>query len=56
MFKAITAREAQAILRRKGMCYGDDGTTFYAYDTESDEVYEYDSRKDRDASVRRVNA
>lgn len=53
MFKAITAKEAEKILKRQGMGYGQDGTTFYAYDDEYDAVYAYDSKRERDEAVKR---
>lgn len=53
MFKAITAKEAERILKRKGLCYGQDGVTFYAYWEEHDEVFEYDTKRERDAAVKR---
>ena len=39
-----------------GLDYGDDGTTFYATDDEETEVYEFDTRKERDEWIEIVNA
>lgn len=54
--KKVTAREAEKIMDRLGLCYGDDGVTFYAYDEENDEVYEFYSKRDRDEFVEKHEA
>ena len=59
IYKKVTAKEAEKIMDRLGLCYGDDGMTFYVYahtfgkdykgeDWEDEGVYEFDSRKERD--------
>ena len=45
-FKKISAAEAKKILKDRA---GDDGTTFYAIDEKTNEVYEFDSKKERDS-------
>lgn len=46
--KKITAKEAYKIMDMLGLCYGDDGRTYYATDEDETEVYEFDSKKERD--------
>lgn len=53
--KKITAREAEKIMDRLGLCYGNDGRTFYATDDEESEVWEFDSKKERDEWLAEVN-
>jgi hypothetical protein len=47
----LRADEALKIVRRKGLDTGDDGVTFYAYDEKNDEVYTFDTKRERDAFV-----
>ena len=51
--KAITAREAERLMDELGLDYGMDGTTYYAVNEERTEVYDFDSRKERDEFVKR---
>jgi hypothetical protein len=51
--KKITAKEAEKIMAELGLCFGDDGRTFYATNEEHTEVWEFDSKKERDAFVNR---
>lgn len=47
--KKITAKEAYKIMDRLGLDHsGDDGITFYAYDEENDEVYDFYSKQERE--------
>ena len=36
--KAITAKQASKLMEKLGLCFGDDGRTFYATDEEETEV------------------
>ena len=40
--KAITAKQACKLMEKLGLCFGDDGRTFYATDEEWSEAYEED--------------
>lgn len=52
-FKAITAKEAEKITLRNGMCWTADGSkTFYLTDEDETEVWEYSSKTERDRAVR----
>ena len=53
--KSITARYAEKLLQKLGHDYGNDGRTFYATNEEEDEVWEFDSKKERDEFVNRAN-
>lgn len=53
--KSITAKYAEKLLQELGHDYGNDGRTFYATNEEEDEVWEFDSKKERDEFVNRVN-
>ncbi len=53
MLKAVNVKEAKKITERLGLCSGEDGRTYYAWDDEADEIYEFDSKRDRDAFLRR---
>ena len=46
--KAITAKEARKINERLGLEWDDEQRTFWAYDEESYEIYDFDSKKERD--------
>ena len=46
--KAITAKQAYKLMTELGLCFGDDGRTFYATDEEETEVWEFDSKRERD--------
>lgn len=45
--KKITSKQAEKIMDRLGLCYGDDGRTFYLTNEEETEVWEFDSLKER---------
>lgn len=48
--KKITAKEAEKIMDRLGLCYGDDGTTFYVYEkcaSGKEQVYDFYSIRER---------
>ena len=51
--KAITAKQAYKLMTELGLCFGDDGRTFYATDKEETEVWEFDSKRERDEFVNR---
>lgn len=52
--KAITRKQAQKIGERSGYPITEnDGRTFYATDEKESEVWEYDSKKERDEAVER---
>ena len=50
---AITAKQAEKLTRKLGLCFGGDGRTYYATNDEESEIWEFDSKKDRDAAVER---
>lgn len=46
---AITAKQARELCDKLGLCFPEgDGKTFFATNKERTEVYEYESKKDRD--------
>jgi hypothetical protein len=51
----VSAKEAQAIARRKNLCLDEDGTSFYAYSFTFDELYSFDSAKERNDFVKHLN-
>ncbi len=51
--KKITAREAVKIAKNLGACVDGDGTTFYATNGDESELYEFDTRKERDEFVKK---
>ena len=55
--KAITAKQAKKITERTGMCLSGelDGRTFYGTNIEETDVWEFDSKRERDAWVERNN-
>lgn len=57
MFKAITAKEARKICEELGLstCDNDGHKTFWAWDYDAGEIYDFDSRQERDDFVRFVN-
>lgn len=52
--RAITAKQAIRIMKKLGLCYGEDGRTFYATNADESEVWEYDTKKERDEAVKRM--
>lgn len=55
MYRAITSKEAVKIMKRLNLCYGQDGVTFYATNQEESEVWEFDTKKERDEWVLKCN-
>ena len=54
MMKAISAREAKRIGEMTGFPISEgDGRTYYATDEYEDEVWEFDTKKERDEFVKR---
>ena len=51
--KAITAKHAYKLMTKLGLDSGDDGRTFYATNEEESEVWEFDSKAERDEFVNR---
>lgn len=49
---AITAKEAHKLAELLGLCISDDGLTFYATNEGRTELWEFDTKKERDASVK----
>ena len=49
--KAITAKYAYELIEKLGLCTGDDGRTFYATNEEETEVWEFDTKKERDEFI-----
>ena len=50
---AITAKEAYKLAKELGICISEDGTTFYATNKARTELWEFDTKKERDTAVRR---
>ncbi len=50
--KTVTAKEAKNINERLGLSWEDGQTTFWAYDEESDEIYDFDTKAERDKFVK----
>jgi len=48
---AITAKQAEKLTRKLGLCFGQDGRTYYATNEEETEIWEFDTKKARDAAV-----
>lgn len=48
--KKVNYKEAKIITERLGLCFGgaNDGRTFYAYDEDDDEIYEFNTLTERD--------
>ena len=44
----LTAKEAKALTRKLGLCWGDEQRTYYATNEERTEIWEYTSKADRD--------
>ena len=51
--KAITAKKAEKLSDELGLCFSGnlDGRTYYATNEEESEIWEFDSKKERDAFV-----
>lgn len=52
--KAITAKYAYELTEKLGLCSGDDDRTFYATNEEETEIWEFDSKKERDDFVKKM--
>lgn len=55
MVKKISAKYAEKLQDKLGIGYGYDGVTFYATNEEETEVWDFDSKKERDEWVEKVN-
>lgn len=51
----ITAKEAYKLMDELGLGYGMDGRTYYATNEEHTEVWEFDTKRERDEFIRRHN-
>ncbi len=51
--KKITAKEAYKLAEELGLSICDDGRTFYATNEERTEIWEFDSKKERNKFVNR---
>ena len=51
--KKISAVDAYKIAKMKGVDLDGDGFTFYAYDENTNEIFSFDSKKERDDFIRR---
>ena len=49
----LTAKQAYKLAEKLGICISDDGTTFYATNEERTELWEFDSKKERDMFLSR---
>lgn len=57
MIKAISAKEGYRVLKARGLDANDDcQRTFFAIDDEAQEIYEFDTKIERDNFVRRHEA
>jgi hypothetical protein len=48
---AITAKEAYKLAGTLGVCISEDGTTFYATNETKTEIWEFDTKRERDVFV-----
>ena len=48
---AITAKQAYKLAEELGISISDDGTTFYATNKKRSELWEFETKKERDAFV-----
>jgi hypothetical protein len=53
--KKVSAKEAYKILKRVGLDASGDGITFFAYDEKNDEIYSFDTKRERDEFIERAN-
>lgn len=53
--RKLTAKEAKKLLRELGLGYmgADDGRSFYATNEDETEVWEFDTKRERDAFIAR---
>lgn len=52
---ALTYKEAKKLTEELGLCWGDDKRTFYATNEDRTEIWEYDSKAERDRAIK-INA
>ena len=50
---ALTAKEAYKLAQELGVSISDDGKTFYTTNEKRSELWEYDTKKERDDAVNR---
>ena len=48
---SLTAKQAYKLAEELGVCISNDGTTFYATNEERTELWEFETKKERDAFV-----
>lgn len=51
----ISAKEAYKIIKRLGLDASDEGYTFFAYDEKNDEIWGFDSKRERNEFVEKAN-
>ena len=51
--KAITAKQAEKLLKKLGLTAMDNGITFYATSDDESGVWEFDTKRERDEFVER---
>lgn len=51
--KPISAKQAEKLTKELGLCWGDEQRTFYATNEKETEIWEYDSKAERDKAVKR---
>lgn len=52
--KKLNVREAKRILKKLGLGYGGDGTTYYAATADESEIYTFDSKTERDRFIEKA--
>lgn len=50
--KKITARQAEKITKKLGLCWGDEEKTFYATNEDETEIFEFSSKRERDEATK----
>lgn len=53
MKKAITAKQAYKLAEELGVCISNDGTTYYATNEEHTELWEFETKRERDNFVKK---
>lgn len=51
--KAITAKQAYKLMKKLGVDFGEDSRTFFATNEEESELWEFDTKRERDEFVNR---
>ena len=46
--KKLTANDAERLTKKLGLCWGDEQRTFYATNEEETDVWEFDTKAERD--------